>query len=201
MFSVISVVPPSRLLWGDLHNHNSVGLFHYSKGSLERTLEIARSHLDFCAFTGHAQWHDMRTYLPDDLLVKTDIASMASSLELRAPFLDRRVAQLGLSLPVDRKISRGRGKAILREVFADCLPAETFKRSKRGFGVPIGRWLRGGLRGVLTETLMDRSLSDRGVFRRESLAGLINDHLSGRDDHGHRLWALLVLARWLAAHR
>jgi len=147
-----------------------------------------------------AQRHDLLTYLPDDLLVKTDIASMAASLELRAPMLEHRVVELGLALPTRWKIHRGRGKAILRAAFADMLPREVFRQPKRGFGVPLGKWLRNELRPTLQETLLDRAFLDRGIFRPEAIVGLINDHLSGRDDHRHRLWALLVLARWLDEH-
>ena len=147
---------------------------------------------------GRAQHHDVMTYLPDDLLVKSDIASMACSLELRAPMLDHRVVEMGLSLPVECKVSRGRGKMILREAFGDMLPGEVFRRPKRGFGAPIGRWLRGELTGMLRETLLDGPMGKGEVFRRASLEGLINDHVSGRGDHRHRLWALMVLGRWLA---
>ena len=152
---------------------------------------------DLDSEVARAQHHDLRTYLPDDLLVKTDIASMASSLELRAPLLDHHVVQLGLSLPAHRKVTGRDRKIILRQAFGDLLPPEVFQAPKRGFGVPLGRWLREDLRDVLVETLMDTSLANRGIFRREALGGLINDHLSGRDDHRHRLWALLVYARWL----
>ncbi len=145
-----------------------------------------------------AQLHDMRSYLPDGLLVKTDIASMASSLELRSPLLDHRVVQIGLSLGADEKISRGRGKAILRQAFADLLPGQILAAPKRGFGVPLANWLRGPLRDEMCDVLLDDSLTARGIFRRESLEGLINDHLAGTDDHHHRLWALMVFARWLA---
>ncbi len=145
-----------------------------------------------------AQLHDMWTYLPDDLLVKTDIASMASSLELRLPMLDHRVVQIGLSLSEDEKVARGQGKAMLRKAFADMLPGEVLRRGKQGFAVPLASWLRGELRDEMCDVLLDDSLTARGMFRRDALEGLINDHLSGRDDHHHRLWALMVLARWLA---
>ena len=87
---------------------------------------------------------------------------------------------------------------ILREAFGDMLPGEVFRRPKRGFGAPIGRWLRGQLAGMLRETLLDGAMGNGKVFRRASLEGLINDHVSGRGDHRHRLWALMVLGRWLA---
>lgn len=152
---------------------------------------------DWADEVARAQHHDLRTYLPDDLLVKTDIASMACSLELRAPMLDPDLVCLGLSLPADWKISHRGGKRILKDAFGDLLPGEVFDRPKRGFGVPLSRWLREELAATLQETLLDRDLLARGIFREETLAGLIADHLSGRDDHSHRLWALLILARWL----
>ena len=144
-----------------------------------------------------AQRHDMATYLPDDLLVKTDIASMASSMELRAPMLDHHVCAIGLGLPAEMKVSKRFGKIILREAFADLLPAGTLQGRKRGFAVPLSRWLRQDLRGLLKETLLGGGLDRLGVFRRGALEGLVNDHLLGRDDHAHRLWALLVLGRWV----
>ncbi len=144
-----------------------------------------------------AQYHDLHTYLPDDLLVKADIASMACSLELRAPLLDHRVVQLGLSLPTALKVGRRQGKLILRQAFADMLPAEALSAPKRGFGIPLASWLRNELRTTLIETLGDSGFLGRGIFRPEAVLGLVDEHLHRRADHSHRLWALLVLARWL----
>lgn len=146
------------------------------------------------------QYHDLATYLPDDLLVKTDIASMAASLELRAPMLDHDLVAVGLGLPLAGRLGVRGGKKILREAFADMLPPEVLARPKRGFAVPLDEWLKGSLLGTLGETLLDEGLLGRGIFQRDALAGLINDHLSGRGDHRHRLWALLILARWLARY-
>jgi asparagine synthase (glutamine-hydrolysing) len=144
-----------------------------------------------------AQWHDINTYLPDDLLVKTDIASMACSLELRAPLLDHNLVNWGLSLPSDLKIFHNRGKAVLREAFADMLPAELLSRPKRGFAVPLDEYLRGPLLGVMRNCLAEGKLREHGIIQPQAAAGLVNDHLRGRGDHRHRLWALLVLERWL----
>jgi asparagine synthase (glutamine-hydrolysing) len=80
------------------------------------------------------------------------------------------------------------------------LPRKILNAPKRGFGVPLGRWLREDLAGPLRETLLDEGLARKRVFRKEALAGLIEEHVSGRGDHRHRLWALLVLARWLGKH-
>ena len=143
-----------------------------------------------------AQRHDVLDYLPNDLLVKADIASMAHSLELRSPFLDHRVIELGLSLPDELKVSRRRGKRILAEAFGDLLPAEVFNRRKAGFGVPLGDWLKGPLLPMLRETLLDQSFTDVGWLKRSGLERLIESHASGKADHRHRLWALLWLGRW-----
>jgi len=145
-----------------------------------------------------AQRHDVLSYLPDDLLVKADIASMAASLELRSPMLDTDVLELGLSLPAELKVDRRRGKRILAEAFADLLGGEVFARRKAGFGVPIGQWLRGPLLGALRETLLDQSFIDAGWVKRTAMAKLIDAHAAGKADHRHRLWALLQLAHWQA---
>lgn len=151
--------------------------------------------------TARCQYHDLQTYLPDDLLAKTDIAAMSHSLELRPPLLDPAVVTLGLSLPAGIKMNRRRGKLILRKAFADMLPPEILTARKRGFGVPLGQWLRNELRPVMEETLLDQSFLDCGIFRPAAIRGLVNDHLSGEDDHRHRLWSLMILARWLGSQQ
>jgi asparagine synthase (glutamine-hydrolysing) len=136
---------------------------------------------------------DLETYLPGDLLVKADLASMACSLELRAPLLDPRVVELGLALPDRLKVRGRRGKWALQEAFADLLPPEVLARRKTGFGVPLERWFREDLRDLAESTL----LNDRGLFRRTEVARLLREHADGRADHGHRLWCLLMLELWL----
>jgi asparagine synthase (glutamine-hydrolysing) len=139
---------------------------------------------------------DVATYLPGDLLLKADIASMAHSLELRSPFLDHEVVSLGLALP-DRLKTRGReGKVALRRAFADDLPPDVATRGKTGFGVPLGRWFREDLRELAHDALS----TDRGWFRPDTVSRLLAEHESGRADHGHRLWCLLMLELWVRAH-
>ena len=139
---------------------------------------------------------DIATYLPGDLLLKADIASMAHSLELRSPFLDHEVVELGLALP-DRLKARGReGKVALRRAFAAALPEQVASRGKTGFGVPLGRWFRDDLR----ELARDALATDRGWFRADTVARLMEEHESGRADHGHRLWCLLMLELWVREH-
>ena len=139
---------------------------------------------------------DLRTYLPGDLLLKADTASMAHSLELRSPLLDHEVVELGLALP-DRLKARGRdGKVALRRAFAAELPPEVSGRGKTGFGVPLGRWFREDLRELARDVLA----TDRGWFRPETVTRLLDEHVSGRRDHGHRLWCLLMLELWVREH-
>ena len=142
---------------------------------------------------------DVETYLSDDLLVKADLASMAHSLELRSPLLDRHVLELGLALP-DHLKQRGRtGKVALRRAFGDALPPQVAARGKTGFGVPIGRWLREDLGDVARDVLLDATARHRGLVRPPAVERLLDEHARGVD-HAHRLWCLLALELWLRAH-
>jgi asparagine synthase (glutamine-hydrolysing) len=143
---------------------------------------------------------DVATYLPGDLLPKSDIASMAHSLELRSPLLDHRVFELGLSLP-DRLKQHGlEGKLALRRAFADQLPPLVAGRGKSGFGVPLAEWFRGELRPLARDVLLDERARGRGLFHGSAVARLIDEHAAGRADHGHRLWTLVMLELWQRAH-
>ena len=121
---------------------------------------------------------------------------MAVSLELRSPFLDHRVIELGLALPDALKATPRRGKIALREAFASALPARIAARRKAGFGVPISRWLRTDLRELSAELLLDERARSRNQLRPETVKRLLEEHQSGRRDHGHRLWCLLMLELW-----
>ena len=143
---------------------------------------------------------DLHTYLPGDLLVKADIASMASSLELRSPFLDHHVVELALGLPDSLKFGGRRGKIALRRAFASVLPNEIQSRGKKGFGVPVSRWFRHELRGPARDLLLDGTARGRGLFRPAALEALLDEHVSGRADHGARLWSLLMLELWQRVH-
>jgi asparagine synthase (glutamine-hydrolysing) len=143
---------------------------------------------------------DAATYLPGDLLPKADIASMAHSLELRSPLLDHRVFELGLSLP-DRLKQHGReGKLALRRAFAAELPEPVAARGKAGFGVPLAAWFRGELEPLARDVLLDERARSRGWFRSDAVAQLLDDHVAGRADNGHRLWTLVMLELWQRAH-
>ncbi len=141
---------------------------------------------------------DVVTYLPGDLLVKVDLASMAHSLECRGPFLDHRVVELAMAMPVDRKIRfrKGRSKVVLKQAFADLLPAPIRTRSKMGFGVPIGRWFRNELKAELEEVLLDPICLNRGILRPAVIERLVAEHTRQEREHSYRLWALLMLELW-----
>jgi asparagine synthase (glutamine-hydrolysing) len=139
---------------------------------------------------------DVDTYLPDDLLYKADIASMANSLELRAPLLDHELAGLALGLPDHLRLNRSTGKVALRRAFAADLPPEILERKKAGFGVPVARWFRGELRDLAGDVLLGSAARSRGQFRPEAVETLLHEHAEGSADHGARLWALTMLELW-----
>ena len=143
---------------------------------------------------------DVRTYLPGDLLVKADLASMAHSLELRSPLLDWEVLELGVSLPDSLKVRGRSGKIALRKAFAGDLPAEVAARGKTGFGTPVGDWFRGQLRTIAGDVLLGERTRQRGQLRVRRVERLLRDHVAGRADHGHRLWCLLMLELWQRTH-
>jgi asparagine synthase (glutamine-hydrolysing) len=143
---------------------------------------------------------DAVTYLPDDILVKVDRASMAVALEVRAPFLARDVVEFAFSLPDAFRMRGFTGKRVLRAAVADLLPAEILARPKKGFGVPIAAWLAGPLRDLAHDTLSERALADGGLFRPAAVARLLAEHERGRADHRKPLWTLLVFELWRRAH-
>jgi len=140
---------------------------------------------------------DVATYLPGDLLFKADIASMASSLELRSPLLDHGLAELALGLPPSLKAHGREGKVALRRAFAADLPEEIGRRRKRGFGVPLARWFRADLRELAADVLLDEQARGRGLLRPAAVERLLAEHVEGRADHGARLWSLVMLELWL----
>ncbi len=139
---------------------------------------------------------DTSFYLPSDLLVKMDIMTMANSLEARSPFLDYHLMEFAARLPGSMKIGGWRLKSLLKRSLQGLLPAATLQRSKRGFAVPIAAWLRGELRQMLTDHLLDGTSRHRGLFAPSAVERLVSDHLTGRLDAAHQLWTLLMLEMW-----
>ena len=143
---------------------------------------------------------DLGTYLVDDLLVKTDRASMAHSLEARVPFLDSMVTNFALSLPTRHKVRGLRKKVLLRKAAEPLVPAELLRRRKRGFSIPAAAWLRGELEPFARETLSTDTLRRQGFFRPEVVTRLLDDHVAGREDLSRQLWGLLAFTLWHERH-
>jgi asparagine synthase (glutamine-hydrolysing) len=156
----------------------------------------AYSHADTGDFLDSTLHVDVLTYLPNDLLVKVDIASMANSLEVRSPFLDHKLMEFAASIPSNLKLKGMTCKYILKEALAKVIPPKILQRQKCGFGVPIGSWLRGELKDYACEILLSNTCLRRGYFRDTALKGMLDEHISGRIDHGHRLFSLINLELW-----
>lgn len=139
---------------------------------------------------------DAMSYLPNDILVKVDRASMAVALEARAPLLDYRLFEFCWRLPIDARIRHGQGKWLLRQVLARHIPDHLFDRTKQGFAVPIGDWLRGPLQDWAHELLRPMRLEDAGILNPVPITAAWQDHLDGKGNHGGRLWTVLMFQAW-----
>lgn len=139
---------------------------------------------------------DTHSYLPQDLLVKMDIASMANSLEARSPFLDHRLMEFAAKLPSSLKVRGLTGKYILRKIGERLLPKEVVERGKMGFGVPIGQWFRKDFSSYLEEVLLRQGASCHSYFEKEGIRALLKAHLSGKVNHTDKLWLLLNFELW-----
>lgn len=139
---------------------------------------------------------DALTYLPDDILTKVDRASMAVSLETRAPFLDHRVAAVAARIPLSMKIDRRGGKAILRDLLAKEVPTALFERPKTGFGIPVGAWLRGPLRDWAEGLLAAKRLEEGGQFDVAVVRDRWQQHVDGRRDSTSAIWSVLMFEAW-----
>ncbi len=139
---------------------------------------------------------DLMTYLPNDLLPKVDIASMAVSLEARSPFLDHKVIEFAASLPENLKLRGSETKSLLKKAASRVVPRDVLYRRKMGFGVPVGRWMRGDLQPFVREILLSEKDQKIGIFKPSEIADAVNRHVSGRQDLGNSIWVLLMLELW-----
>jgi asparagine synthase (glutamine-hydrolysing) len=159
---------------------------------LARVLEGAR----FDDTLAEMLYLDFRMYLEDNLLVKIDRASMACSLELRTPFLDHRLVEFAAGLPASLKVRRFQLKYILKKAVEKWLPRKIVYRQKRGFSVPIARWMKKELRPLLDETLAEEKLKRQGLFNAAFVRRLMQEHWAGRADNRKTLWTLLCFQLW-----
>jgi asparagine synthase (glutamine-hydrolysing) len=142
------------------------------------------------------QYLDINFYMAEDILTKVDRASMAVSLETRAPFLDPRVGAFAASLPLEYKLRGNKGKYILKKAVEELLPASILGRSKKGFGIPIADWLKGRLNPLMHDLLAPKRLKEQGLFRSDHVQKLIGEHEKGIASHHKQLWTLLVFQLW-----
>jgi asparagine synthase (glutamine-hydrolysing) len=143
---------------------------------------------------------DLGIYLVDDLLVKTDRASMAHSLEARVPFLDPAVTNFAATLPAKHRVRGLRKKVLLRKAVAPLVPSQIVRGKKRGFSIPAAAWLRGELEPFARETLNPETLRRQGFFRPEAVTALLERHVAGKDDLSRQLWGLLAFTLWHQHH-
>ena len=151
---------------------------------------------DASAFLDKTLFVDIMSYLPDDLLVKVDIASMANSLEARSPFLDHKLMEFAAALPPHLKLNGIQSKYLLKKAFSSVLPRSVLYRKKMGFGVPIDRWLRNELKELTYQTLLEKRTVERGLFKEQAVRMLIDEHMLKRADNSYRIWALLFMEVW-----
>ena len=163
-------------------------------------LEVFRAHAKQ-APTDHplllAQYLDLKTWLPGDILTKVDRASMAHSLEVRVPLLDHRLVEWASCLPPDLKLRGSTGKYIFKKALEPDLPAEVLYRTKMGFSVPLAAWLRGPLAQRVRDALLGGAVAQCGYFEPAALEQLLREHATGRADHSTTLWSLLMLDAFL----
>ncbi len=139
---------------------------------------------------------DQMTYLPNDLLVKVDIASMANSLEARSPFLDHKLIEFAASLPEELKMRRFKTKSLLKKVAARLVPKDVVYRRKMGFGVPAGKWFRGEMKDFVREILLSERSLNRGILKPEVIQKYVSEHTNAEHDHAFQIWTLLMLELW-----
>ena len=171
---------------------------HDSQAScLDRIARLMNEPASGTALVDKMLYADTLSYLPDNLLVKVDIASMAHGLEARSPLLDHRLLELAASAPAHLKCHRGSLKWLLKETFRETLPTAIFGRAKIGFGIPLNDWFRGPLLPMTQDLLVGHGARVHRYLRPEALAAAVRQHASGAFLRGRQLWALVMLELWL----
>ncbi len=187
-FGSFSIDEQSKLLSKDVLAVTSDDIYNGAKKLLE--LCDAKSEIE------QMQFLDINFYMAEDILTKVDRASMAVSLEVRAPFLDPRVAQFAASIPLEYKLKGNKGKYILKKAVEPLLPKNILHRPKKGFGIPIAEWLKQRLNPLMHELLDSTRLKNQGLFDEKFVQKLIKEHETNVASHHKQLWTLLVFQLW-----
>ena len=153
-------------------------------------------HFKECDFREIMMQLDLSSYLLDDILVKVDRASMSTGLELRLPFLDHKLIEWSWSLPFEYKVRDDKSKWILRQILYKYIPKDLIERPKKGFGIPIGTWLRGDLKPWALDMLNEESIRKVGIFNHKEVKILLEDHLSNKKNNHYKLWNIINFQDW-----
>jgi asparagine synthase (glutamine-hydrolysing) len=165
----------------------------------ETVLTSAAAMPSFDGVVNRMRYFDLVSELPDDILVKVDRATMATSLESRAPFLHPDVVDFAWRIPPSQQVRNGQGKWLLRQVLYKYVPRELIERPKMGFGVPIASWLRGPLREWADDLIAEDRLIRQGYLAPGPIRSAWNEHQAGVTDNSHLLWGVLMFQAWLEA--
>jgi asparagine synthase (glutamine-hydrolysing) len=168
-----------------LYDHLTTDLFHYYFEKAHCFDRLAQQ-----------QYVDIKTYLADDILTKVDRMSMAVSIEARVPMLDYHIVEFALNLPAHMKLHGARTKSILRQAVKNMVPQLVLEKPKEGFSIPMKHWLCTSLKPMMLDLLSKAALQKHGYFDYHVVAKWIQEHLDGRANHSHRLWALMVFEMW-----
>lgn len=165
-----------------------------------RAVDLIRHHMERAPtdhYLSKVQYVDLKTYLPGDILTKVDRASMAHSLEVRVPILDHHFVEWSGEVPPDRKLYGREGKYIFKKAMEPDLPSDILYRSKMGFAIPLAKWFRGPLQSHARQLILGNTLADTGLFNTKVLEKLVDQHMSGMNDHSQALWALMMFSGFL----
>ncbi len=203
-FKSLHYEPRDRFLrWMSSFNHEERGslynndfLQHLDQGHDRAVFEGYYQNKNGRDFSDLTRQAEIESYLPYDLLVKTDIATMAHSLEARSPFLDHKFMEFAATIPYDLKLHNFNNKYILKSSFKKLLPREIIRRKKQGFGLPVGEWFRGPLKEYIKGILLDPTTMRRGYFNKNYVQVMIDEHMNSKVDNGYKIGTLLMLELW-----